>query len=425
MNTAPEQRACRRMITLPKKSEMVLNQQLGKKLTVHYSIIQIVFIMGYCTMLSFAAVFLLSRGLTNTQVGITLTLGSILSLFLQPMIASFTDGSERFSLRAITAVVTAVMAGLSYLLLILPPLVFPTMILYMLLVAIFSPQIALVTSLAMEHINNGVPINFSLARGFGSASYALLSLSMGFLVEHFGSNAVMFVNLLIALVGAVLVLRFKKPEQDVDIQTNVNVKASGLWSFVKTNKRFVAIVFSIALLFFSHILINTYLIQIITAVGGSNADMGVALAISGSLELPAMALFPLLSRRIRYAGTMMKISGLFVVIKAVVTFFAASVTAIYVAQTLQFFSFAIFLPASVYYVNQVIQDADKVKGQSFMVMALAISNILGNSVGGVILDYGGGVPVMLIAGIAVSILGLLLLFWLDKGARKKFSQESM
>ena len=63
----------------------------------------------------------------------------------------------------------------------------------------------------------------------------------------------------------------------------------------------MAIVFSIALLFFSHILINTYTIQIIENVGGSSSDMGIATAIAGFVELPAMAFFPLLFRRIQSA----------------------------------------------------------------------------------------------------------------------------
>jgi PPP family 3-phenylpropionic acid transporter len=403
-----------------KKTKMGMDYQLGKKLTIHYAFIQIIFIMGYCTMLSFAAVFLLSRGLSNTQIGITLTLGSAASLFLQPLIASFADGTDKISLRGITAIVTAIMAVLSLLLLILPPSVLPTMIVYVLLIAIFSPQISLVTSLAMEHINSGTPINFSLARGFGSASYALLSFVMGFLVDRFGSNVVMFMNLLITITGAVLVLSFKKPAKSLLNQSIGPVKATGLMDFVKSNKRFVAVVISIALLFFSHTVINTFLVQIIQRVGGTHANMGVALAISGSLELPAMALFPLIARRIRYAGTMMKLSGIFVILKAIVTLFAPSVFWIDAAQTLQFFAFAVFLPASVYYVNQVIADADKVKGQSFMVMSLGISNMLGNSISGIILDYGGGVPAMLTTGVLVSILGLVLLVWLDKEIKQIF-----
>ncbi|MBI9049722.1 MAG: MFS transporter [Anaerolineaceae bacterium] len=376
-------------------------------------------------MLSFAAVFLLSRGFSNAQVGITLTLGSAASLLLQPMIASFADGTEKFSLRSITAVVTFSMAILSLLLLIIPPLVLPTTILYILMVAIFSPQITLVTALAMEHINSGTPINFSLARGFGSISYALLSLGMGFLVDQYGSDMIMVVNLFIAVAGGLLVLTFKKPEHAPQLDSPGIVKATGLLDFIKHNKRFVIVIFSISLMFFSHIAINTFLIQIINHVEGSNADMGIALAISGSLELPAMALFPLIAKRIRYAGTIMKISGAFLVLKAVVTLFAPNILWIDIAQSLQFFSFAMFLPASVYYVNQAINDSDKVKGQSFMVMALAISNILGNSLGGYLLDYGGGVLIMLAVGAVVSLIGLILLICVDKGIKEKVVAPNM
>jgi PPP family 3-phenylpropionic acid transporter len=37
-----------------------------------------------------------------------------------------------------------------------------------------------------------------------------------------------------------------------------------------------------------------------------------------------------------------------------------------------------FVPASVYYVNQVIRGADKVKGQAGMTVAMSISGVIGN-----------------------------------------------
>ena len=75
---------------------------LGKKLTLNYTFIQIVHTMISCCVYSFATVFLLSRGFSNSMVGIVLTTSSGLSLFVQPVIAAYADRSK-FSLRAITA----------------------------------------------------------------------------------------------------------------------------------------------------------------------------------------------------------------------------------------------------------------------------------------------------------------------------------
>ncbi len=141
---------------------------MGKNLTVRYAMIQSVDIMGYCTIYSFASIYLLSRGFTNSQIGLTLTLASAFALMFQPVVAAFADRTKKLSLRKIVATILGLFTATSIVLLITPAIVLPTAILYMLLVIFFSTQVPLITSMSMEHINNGVPINFSLARGIGS-----------------------------------------------------------------------------------------------------------------------------------------------------------------------------------------------------------------------------------------------------------------
>jgi len=50
-----------------------------------------------------------------------------------------------------------------------------------------------------------------------------------------------------------------------------------------------------------------------------------------------------------------------------------------------------FVPASVYYVNQVIQGANKVKGQTGIALGTGISGMIGSFLGGFMLDSSGGV----------------------------------
>jgi PPP family 3-phenylpropionic acid transporter len=390
------------------------SKRLGKKLTIDYSLIQITSVMGYCCIFSFASVYLLSRGFTNSQVGLTLTIASGLSILFQPVVAVFADKSKKLALRSIVAILLAISTVFSLLLLAVPALVLPVAILYVLLVAFFGSQVSLVTSMAMEHINNGIPINFSLARGIGSFAFATLSFILGFLVDRFGAWVVMAVNIGLGIIGILLVLTFQQAKRE-DKNTSVEAKkAAGFIEFFAKNKRFMAIIACVALIYFSHTLINTYTIQIIKAVGGSNSDMGIATAIAGFLELPAMALFPLIYKKMRNAGTIMKIAGGFFIVKTFVTLAAPSVFWIDVAQCIQFFAYAMFVPASVFYVNQVIGDADKVKGQSYMGMAMILSGLIGNFAGGLMLDTSGGVRFMLTVGAAVSTAGLLLLILIDR-----------
>lgn len=384
---------------------------LGRRLTANYALIQCIYNMGYCCVINFASVFLLARAFTNSEVGITLTVANALNLVLQPFVASFADKTQKVALRSIVAALLVLTTTLSLLLLVTPALFLPTAILYTLLFCFHVTQYPLITSLSLEHINDGVPLNFSLARGIGSFAFAMLAIVTGFLVDDYGASIIMAINAGVGIIGIVLVATFRKAHRR-KISDGVEERASGLIEFSNKNKRFMAVVCSIALLFFSHILINTYTIQIIRNVGGTSADMGIASAIGGFLELPAMALFPLLLLRMGSAGTIMKLSCVFMVVKALLTLLAPTVFWVYVAQCFQFFAFAMFVPSSVYYVNEVIAGIDKVKGQTYMVMAISVSGMIGNFAGGLMLDS-GGVPFMLTVGFVVSAVGLVMLLFVD------------
>lgn len=385
-----------------------MKQRDGRGLTARYAMIQCLYNMSYCCGMCFASVFLLSRGLSNSQVGITLTMGNALTILCQPAVASFADRTKRFALRNLVAAIVAMTSVFTVLLMAAPAVVIPTMVLYVLLMCFFGLYPPLITSMAMEHISRGVSLNFSLARGFGSLAFAVLSLLMGFLVDGVGAWVILPVSLGVSLLNVGLLTVFPKAEGPSGGEKQRR-QAVGLVEFTRRNGRFMGAVLSIVLLYFSHVLINTYTIQIVRNVGGTNSDMGIASALGGFLELPAMALFPLLLRKVRSTSAILKLSGVFFVLKALVTLLSPNIWVFYGAQCLQFFAFAMFVPASVYYADRVVGGADQVKGQATMGMAAVVSGMLGNAVGGILLDA-GGVPLMLTVGLAVSVVGLVLLF---------------
>ena len=384
------------------------NIKLGKKLTINYAVLQSFFWMSGCCVMCFASVFLLSRGFTNSQVGITLALASCMSIVCQPLIASFADRTTKLTLRALLACMLGLGGILTLLLMLLPPLFLPTAILFLIISSLTRMQQSFYTALAMEHMSNGTPLNFSLARGIGSFAFAISSFSLGFLIDDFGGGILLPINLCAIIVSIILVSLFPRPKKSK--KDSSGEKASGLLKFAAKNKRFMVVLLGLVLMYFSHILINTYTIQIVKSIGGSSSDMGLASAIGGLVELPAMALFPFVLRKVKSASTIMKISGIFFVLKSILTLLAPNVFFFYIAQSMQFFAFAMLLPACVYYVNRTILGADSVKGQSSMDLTMSLSGIAGNLLGGVFLDI-SGVPFMLTVGIIVSLIGVVILFF--------------
>ena len=73
---------------------------------------------------------------------------------------------------------------------------------------------------------------------------------------------------------------------------------------------------------------------------------------------------------------------------------------IYLAQVCQMFAYALFVPASVYYVNEKIAVADRVKGQSLVTTSMTLSGVFANFAGGIMLDA-LGVGHVLLAGVSL------------------------
>ena len=101
---------------------------------------------------------------------------------------------------------------------------------------------------------------------------------------------------------------------------------------------------------------------------------------------------------------------------------ASSILMMEMTHLLQAFSFALFIPASAYLFNQFLADDDRVFGQTMIIIATTLSGVIGNVLGGSLLQH-FGVWEMLIFGTGFAVLGALLTIL---GIRKipKLSEDS-
>ncbi len=62
-----------------------------------------------------------------------------------------------------------------------------------------------------------------------------------------------------------------------------------------------------------------------------------------------------------------------VFIKHLITFFASAISMIYLGQCFQIVAYALFIPASVYYVRENISKEDQLKGQTLVTMSMTLA----------------------------------------------------
>lgn len=387
-------------------------------LNLSYGAIQGTYWMYYGAIMSFASVFLLGKNYTNSEIGVILAAASILAVFLQPLLADAADKSRKASLTDITGMISVglLIATASFYIFTSKTLVLS--VIFVLIGAWLTSLQPLINAMAFYLGGSGHTVNFGITRSGGSVAYAVLCAILGSLVTAFGIAAIPAAGIviLILLLAALFITDrlYKKALADKPSgagvkKTSQDFEAISLRAFVTRNKVFIAFTVGIVLVFFQNSVFNTYLMQILTAVGGNSGQMGRLFSFMALLELPGLIFFSRL-RKLFSCQFMLKIASAAFVLKVFLSYMASSVSFIYVAFLFQLISFPIFLSASVHLVDEVMEKGEAVKGQSFITGMITLSNVFASLLGGVILDFRGA-SLLLLISTALCVIGTLVVIF--------------
>lgn len=401
---------------------------MKKDITVHYSFIQATFWMQVAIIATFASVYLLDLGINNSTIGLILSLGALCSAILQPILGNLIDNSNRYSTKGVLALTTGIAIVGSILLYPISHAASGILaILYGSLVLVIQLNQPFLNALGMECQNSGFKLLFGPARAIGSLGYALLSYFLGILTVKFSPQILPLCAAIVFLVNFLFVITFPlKTKNAADKETdsdNINtaIKSSAdtdnslkgdektsILGFLRKYKAFSIMLVAMVLIYFSHTVINSFLLQVIIPRGGNSGNMGVATSISAAVELVPMILFPFLQKKIKI-NHMLRFSTVFFTLKSLLTYLSGNVISIYLVSTLQMLGWAIMVVAIVYFVNENIGKHEQAQGQAFAGMSYTIANVLGGFIGGIIIDdY--GINTLIIISTVVSLIGTVIFF---------------
>lgn len=379
-------------------------------LAFQYSLLQGAYWAAFCTIYAFSTVLLLEKDFTDAQIGIVVALGNVLGVALQPVFAGIADSSRHLSLQKLTAILSGLTAFLFLLVYLLPNLFFAVAACFLLTDTFLQVVQPLVNSVSVYYVNRGVSVDFGISRAVGSLSYAAASSFLGILVTKLGADSIIFMGVLLLLSVVLILLSLPLIQGNTSAQQKTETPKESIFHFFARYKRFTVALLAVTLLFTFHNMTNSYMIRIIQTLGGDSANMGRALSIAAVCELPAMLFFSKLLKRFS-SGQLLILSGIFFALKAGAYLCVGNVFQFYLAQILQVGAFALYIPASVYYVNETMEATDKFKGQAVMTGTNTLGGVIGSLLGGFLLDYTGSTAPMLLTGFVMAAVGAVLLFF--------------
>ena len=209
------------------------------------------------------------------------------------------------------------------------------------------------------------------------------------------------------LLTIVCLLTLKDPKKPDVPQEEAKQISYG--EFFHKYKKIFVVLGAMVMIFFCHMLINTYMIDVIKEIGGNTTDQGNAIFVQAMVELPTMFLFGLILKKFK-VNNLLIFAAVCYVLKHALICFAPNLPVFFLAMILQMLSYAVLVPASVYFAEEHVAPEDRNKGQAVVNAATTIGGLLASLFGGILLSV-MSVHGVLLVGLTVTILGAVVMIF--------------
>lgn len=383
------------------------------------AMLQGTFFMFFCLAFAFNTYYLGTAGFSDRATGVLISLSCLTGGLLQAAAGRLADHHAALIWKNQVAVLAAAEAVLS------AALYFtggglPAGIIFGCMMALALPMVPMINMASFYYSEHGEPVDYGIARGTGSISFAAMSYIAGRATVMWGSRMVAVLALIsaAAILATVLGMPLYAAPPD-DGEKRAAARAKAMTAAERMDHRhgilrkypvFTAMIAGIFLLMFMHNVVTTYLIRIVESVGGNSGSMGTALAIAAATELPMMFIYGKLTERLRLSdAAFITIAGLFYIIRGALFVVAGSVGMIFFIQIFQGASYGLLAVSRSNYANKCMDAEDQSTGQSLAAMTESIGALAGSLAGGLLLAS-SGVRMMLVVSTAAAAVGTLITF---------------
>lgn len=384
------------------------------------AMLQGAFFMFFCLAFAFNTYYLGTAGFSDRATGLLISVSCAAGGLLQAAAGRMADRNAAFIWKnqvVVLAVLEAVLSAALY----FCDGGLAAGILFGCMMALSLPMVPMVNMAAFYYIEHGLPVDYGMARGTGSLSFAAMSYIAGRATVMWGPRMVAVLAVISA--AAILVTALSMPlygpspdaaakrrEAELASQMSAQERMDHRHGILRKYPVFTAMIIGVFLLMFMHNVVSTYMIRIVENVGGDSGSMGTAMAIAAATELPMMFVYGRLVERFRLSdAAFITVSGLFYIFRAVLFVMAGSVGMIFFIQAFQGASYGLLAVSRSNYANKCMDAEDQSTGQSLAAMTESIGALAGSLAGGLLIAS-AGVRVMLIAAAAAAVAGTLITF---------------
>lgn len=374
-------------------------------LKARYNFLHLFYWFTVCCINGFIAVFLQYKGLSNTEIGIVSGGSCVATIFLSPFMSSLISRIKGMTIKKLMTYILATTFIIYMLMSFLPIPTLLLMGLYILMYALNLSTVPMLTMIAMNYINEGTYINFGLARGLGSASWAISALIFGQVISFLDTSILSVAYTVFSCVT--LFILHTLPESKVPAVKRK--KEGSVFTVIRKYHIFFFLLLGFCFMFSGATALSTYLINIVKNHGGNTSLYGVCMFAMAFSELPVMIMVSRLMKKID-SVTLIMVASVFYILRNYTIGLSPNLIILIIGMMFQGLSYGLFTGVITYYVTYKLETQDQMAGQTMIgMMTSGIGSTLGNVLGGVLQDTFGLNSLFLFVYV-MTALGALIIF---------------
>ena len=374
------------------------------RIDLNYAACQVAHLMGFCALQAYLVPYLTAFGMSNTQIGLTTSLASALSIVLQLVLSSAMDKHPSFPIkRLIGILILCSMACMACLQGLAAAPLFITCS-FALGYALSQCNGNYMSAQMMQFNNAGIPSHFGWTRGVGSLAYAVSAYLLGVLVTRHGVTLIIPYYLITA--GALLLLQLLMPRPALT-PSAAPVGKTSYRTMLSGNTPLLVFLGCILLYNIGNSSGYTFTMRVVERVGGGTGEYGTAEFVRTILELPILFASGFLLRHFRNRR-LLTFAYCMNAVRIVLLATASSIGMVYFASGLNMFSTGVTIFATVLFANSIVREHEKVRGQSLTALCGSIGSIIGNAGAGALIDHIGLTAMLFISAAFCVVSGVLL-----------------
>lgn len=378
-----------------------------------YFLLQMLFWGGAVIIYAYKTQILTSKGYNEVEIGILNSAELFVGAFFQIWIGSFADrNAARIPLKYLIAILaggTIVLSVAFYLVEKSFPAMFLISVGFGMTFTTISP---LLDSLSVLYVNHGYPVNYAKGRSGGSVAWAVFCVLAGIYCDKIGVKTFPLLEVVFALFLLVLVLAmpWKRIQTSrISEQPKQREQVHTVSYILKHECKYVMFLIASVFMFMGYNMGTTFLIDVITGLGGNNTHYGISQFVMAISEVPA-AFILLRSRRKVPVDKMMLCCSVFMTLKAALPAYCHSLPVVILAQACEMLGFGLFYSGSVYLIAELLPIQDIVKGTTLCSVAtVGIGEGIGSFLCGIVRKH-FGLYGLLRGSVHVSAVAVVLMF---------------